>query len=168
MRLVLQRVSRAAVEVDGQVVGAIGAGLLVLAGVEAGDGEAQVEAAAEKLLHARVFDDGQGRMGRDLADVGGAILLVSQFTLVADTGRGRRPSFDRAAPAPEAARLIERLAARLRDAGARVECGRFGARMRVSLVNEGPVTLVLDLPAAPSAGGVGDGGLRASGGGGVV
>jgi D-tyrosyl-tRNA(Tyr) deacylase len=153
MRLVLQRVSRAAVEVDGEVVGAIGAGLLALVGVETGDGDRQVAVAAEKLLRLRIFDDGRGRMERDLGAVGGAIQLVSQFTLVAGTDRGRRPSFDRAAAPAAAALLIDRLAARLRAAGVRVESGRFGARMRVSLVNDGPVTLVLDLPAAAVSGG---------------
>jgi D-tyrosyl-tRNA(Tyr) deacylase len=147
MRLVLQRVTSARVEVDGERVGAIGRGLLVLAGVEAGDGPAQVDAAADKILGLRVFADEQGRMNLDVRQVGGAVLLVSQFTLAASTDRGRRPSFDGAAP-PETARpLIERLAVRVAAAGVAVERGRFGADMAVELANDGPVTFVLDLPA---------------------
>jgi len=146
MRLVLQRVRSARVEVDGERVGAIGRGLLVLAGIETGDGPAQVEAAADKLLGLRLFADEQGRMNLDVRQIGGAVLLVSQFTLAASTDRGRRPSFDRAAP-PETARpLIERLTARIAAAGVPVERGRFGAHMAVELVNDGPVTFVLDLP----------------------
>ena len=145
MRLISQRVARAAVEVDGERVGAIGRGLLVLVGVEAGDGERQVAEAAAKLLRMRVFDDGTGRMNLDLPAAGGSILLVSQFTLLADLRRGRRPSFDAAAP-PEAARAVfARLAETLRRTGVRVETGRFGARMQVALVNDGPATFVLDI-----------------------
>lgn len=147
MRLVLQRVTSARVEVDGERVGAIGRGLLVLAGVETGDGPAQVEAAAERILGIRVFADEAGRMNLDVRQAGGAVLLVSQFTLVASTDRGRRPSFDRAAPPDPARLLIEQLAARLAAGGVPVERGRFGARMAVGLVNDGPVTFVLDLPA---------------------
>lgn len=148
MRLVLQRVASARVEVDGERLGAIGHGLLVLAGVEAGDGEAQVAAAADKLLGLRVFEDDRGRMNLDLVQAGGAVLLVSQFTLAASTDRGRRPSFDRAAPPERARPLLESLAARLAAAGVGVETGRFGAHMSVELVNDGPVTFVLDLPVA--------------------
>lgn len=144
MRLVVQRVARAEVAVDGRTVGRIGAGMLVLAGVEMGDGPAQAEAAAARLVRLRFFDDEQGRMNLDVRRSGGAILLVSQFTLAASTRRGRRPSFDRAAPPADAAPLLEELRRRLEAAGVEVESGRFGARMRVDLVNDGPVTFVLD------------------------
>lgn len=144
MRLVVQRVERVGVSVDGRTVGRIGAGMLVLAGVEEGDGEAQVKAAAARLAGLRFFDDERGRMNLDVRQSGGAVLLVSQFTLAASTRKGRRPSFDRAAPPDVAAPLLEELRGRLETAGLRVECGRFGARMRVDLVNDGPVTFVLD------------------------
>lgn len=144
MRLVVQRVARAEVAADGRTVGRIGAGMLVLAGVETGDGPAQAEAAAARLVRLRFFDDEQGRMNLDVRRSGGAILLVSQFTLAASTRKGRRPSFDRAAPPADAAPLLEDLRRRLEAAGVEVETGRFGARMRVDLVNDGPVTFVLD------------------------
>ncbi|MCY3590210.1 MAG: D-aminoacyl-tRNA deacylase [Acidobacteria bacterium] len=144
MRLVVQRVAEAEVSVDGRPVGKIGAGMVVLAGVEDGDGQNQVEAAAARLVGLRFFDDGLGRMNLDVRQSGGAVLLVSQFTLAASTRKGRRPSFDRAAPPAEAAPLLEELRRRLEAAGVQVECGRFGARMRVDLVNDGPVTFVLD------------------------
>lgn len=144
MRLVLQRVSSAAVRVDGEELGRIGRGLLVLVGVESGDGPERASAAAAKLAHLRVFEDERGHMNLDAAQVGGAFLVVSQFTLAGSLARGRRPSFVGAA-APEAAEpLVERLVADLRAAGHRVETGRFGARMEVELINEGPVTFVLD------------------------
>lgn len=130
--------------VDGEVVGRIGFGLLVLAGVEDGDGEDQIVAAATKLTRLRIFDDEQGRMNLDVRRAGGAILLVSQFTLAASTRKGRRPSFDRAARPELAEPLLVELGRRLEAAGVTVEWGRFGARMRVDLVNEGPVTFVLD------------------------
>jgi D-tyrosyl-tRNA(Tyr) deacylase len=142
----LQRVARAAVEVADERVAAIGRGLLVLVGVEAGDDEAEAAAAAEKIATLRVFEDERGRMNRDLGAVGGSVLVVSQFTLVADLRRGRRPSFDGAAPATQAETLVESVVARLRQRGCLVETGRFGANMRVELVNEGPVTLVFELP----------------------
>ena len=146
MRLILQRVARAAVEVAGEVVGAIGPGLLVFAGIERGDGDRQVAEAAERVVRLRIFEDDAGRTNRDLQEAGGSVLLVSQFTVVADLRRGRRPSFDPAAPAESARTTIDRLATALRAAGVRVETGRFGARMRVSLVNDGPATFVLDFP----------------------
>jgi D-tyrosyl-tRNA(Tyr) deacylase len=146
MRLVVQRVTRGRVEVGGAPVGAIGQGLLVLAGAERGDGPAQVARAAEKLVHLRVFGDATGKMNLDVQQARGAILLVSQFTLLASTERGRRPSFERAAPPAVAATLVDQLAAHLRAAGLAVEQGRFGAHMEVELVNDGPVTLVLDFP----------------------
>lgn len=156
MRLILQRVRRAAVEVEGERVAAIGRGLLVLVGVERGDGGAQVDAAAERLATLRIFGDAADKMNLDVGAAGGSLLVVSQFTLLADLQRGRRPSFGRAAP-PEVARpLVDALVARLRERGCQVECGRFGARMQVSLVNDGPVTLALDLPPGRSDAGGGD------------
>lgn len=149
MRLVVQRVSSAAVTVDGRTVGRIGRGLLVLAGVEAGDGEDQVAAAASRLSRLRLFDDEEGRMNLDVRQTGGSILLVSQFTLAASTRKGRRPSFDRAARPEVAEPLLADLRERLEETGLVVEEGRFGARMRVDLANDGPVTFVLDFPAEP-------------------
>jgi D-aminoacyl-tRNA deacylase len=146
VRLVLQRVERAEVRVDREVVGEIGRGLLVLAGVEKGDGEAQAGAAVGKLSGLRVFPDADGRMNLDAGQVGGEFLVVSQFTLAGNPlAKGRRPSWTGAA-APEVAEpLVERIVGGLRQAGHRVETGRFGARMAVELVNDGPVTLVLDV-----------------------
>ncbi len=144
MRLVVQRVSSASVTVDGRTVGRIDGGLLVLAGVEVGDGEDQVAAAAAKLIRLRLFDDEQGRMNLDVRQAGGSILLVSQFTLAASTRKGRRPSFDRAARPEIAAPLLSDMRRRLEEVGLTVQGGRFGARMRVDVVNDGPVTFVLD------------------------
>ena len=147
MRLILQRVSRGAVRVDGEVVGEIGRGMLVLVGVERGDGPEQAVRAAVKLAGLRLFEDADSKMNLNLAQVGGAVLLVSQFTLAASLSRGRRPSFDRAAPPELAAPLIERLARELEERSVSVSQGRFGAHMAVESVNDGPVTFVLDLPA---------------------
>lgn len=144
MKAVLQRVTSASVEVDGTVVGKIGTGLLVLLGVAKGDGEVDCRYLAEKLRTFRIFSDDQGKMNRSLVDVGGAVLLVSQFTLLGNTANGRRPSFDDAAPPDEAKRLYEQVAADLRAAGTLVETGIFAAHMRVELLNDGPVTFVLD------------------------
>jgi D-tyrosyl-tRNA(Tyr) deacylase len=145
MRLVLQRVRSASVKVAGEVVGEIGQGLLVLVGIERGDGPEKVQAAAEKLAGLRVFEDQAGKMNLDLAAVGGSFLVVSQFTLAGSLARGRRPSFDRAAP-PEVGRpLVEALVDDLRGRGFRVETGRFRAHMEVALVNDGPVTLIAEL-----------------------
>jgi D-tyrosyl-tRNA(Tyr) deacylase len=147
MRLVIQRVTSASVRVGSETVGEIGRGLLVLAGVERGDalgGLEKVRAAAEKLAGLRIFEDETGRMNLDTAAVGGAFLVVSQFTLAGSVARGRRPSFDRAAPPDEAAPLVEALVEDLRRRGFRVETGRFRAHMEVALVNDGPVTLVAD------------------------
>jgi len=144
VRLVIQRVSAAAVRVEGETVGEIGRGLLVLAGIERGDRPEAVRAAADKLAGLRIFEDAAGKMNLDTAAVGGAFLVVSQFTLAGSVERGRRPSFDRAAPPDEAAPLIEALVEDLRGRGFRVETGRFRAHMEVSLVNDGPVTLVAD------------------------
>ncbi|MBM4122589.1 MAG: D-tyrosyl-tRNA(Tyr) deacylase [Nitrospira sp.] len=144
MKAVIQRVTRASVEVDGRVVGHIGAGLLVLIGVAQGDGEPDAEYMVEKLATMRIFSDQQGKMNLSIGEVGGALLLVSQFTLLADTSRGRRPGFDLAAP-PETARLLyEQVAAGLKSRGLRVETGVFGAHMKVELLNDGPVTFILD------------------------
>jgi D-aminoacyl-tRNA deacylase len=144
MLSLIQRVTEARVDVDGDCVGRIGGGLLALVGVEPGDGEAQVARMAERLLGYRVFADGEGRMNRSLAETGGGLLLVSQFTLAADTRKGMRPGFSTAA-APEAAEAVfARLVAECRRRhGGAVETGRFGAHMAVALVNDGPVTFLL-------------------------
>jgi D-tyrosyl-tRNA(Tyr) deacylase len=144
MKAVIQRVTRASVEVDGRQIGAIGEGLLVLLGVAKGDGETDCRFMVEKLPSLRVFSDHAGKMNRSLVDVGGSILLVSQFTLLGNTRNGRRPSFDEAAPADEAKRWYEQVAARLKAQGISVETGLFAAHMKVELLNDGPVTLLLD------------------------
>jgi len=146
MIALIQRVSTAHVDVDGQTVGAIGPGLLALVAVQPDDGEAQARRLLERMLGYRVFDDGTGRMNRSLADTGGGLLLVSQFTLAADTRSGRRPSFTTAAPPEQGRRWFERLAALARAAHPTVEIGRFGAHMQVHLVNDGPVTFWLEAP----------------------
>ncbi|HEX6947002.1 MAG TPA: D-aminoacyl-tRNA deacylase [Acidimicrobiia bacterium] len=144
MRVVLQRVSRSSVRVDGEVVGQIERGLLLLAGVATGDTTDTVRAAAEKVAGLRIFSDDEGKMNRSVRDVGGSALVVSQFTLLGDARRGRRPSFTDAA-APEIAEpLIELFARELEGQGVPTATGVFGARMEVELVNDGPVTLVLD------------------------
>ena len=145
MRIVLQRVKRASVTVDGERISEIGPGLLLLVGVARGDGEAEADWLAAKVAGLRVMGDDEGKMNRSVTDVGGAILAVSQFTLLADTRKGKRPSFVGAAPPEEAERLFDYFCERLREAGVdRVEIGRFGAMMDVALVNEGPVTIVLE------------------------
>lgn len=144
MRVVLQRVREASVAVDGNTVGAIGRGFLALVGFAPGDGEDAVEWMAEKVVGLRVFEDDAGKMNRALADVGGGVLVVSQFTLYGDTTRGRRPSFIGAAPPEVAKPLYERFAEAVRRRGVSVATGVFGAVMDVALVNEGPVTLVLE------------------------
>ncbi|MEX0699801.1 MAG: D-aminoacyl-tRNA deacylase [Acidimicrobiia bacterium] len=145
MRAVLQRVTRASVTVEGRVVGEIGAGLLVLVGVADGDDPADAQALAAKVAELRVFADLDGKMNRSVTEVGGAVLVVSQFTLYGDVRRGRRPSFTRAAP-PEVARpTVAAMVARLREQGLQVEQGVFGAHMTVALVNDGPVTLVIEV-----------------------
>ncbi|HEY6627682.1 MAG TPA: D-aminoacyl-tRNA deacylase [Acidimicrobiia bacterium] len=144
MRLVLQRVSEAEVTVEGEVVATIGPGLLVLAGVAPTDQSIDARAAAEKLAVIRLFADDDGHMNRSIVDTGGEILVVSQFTLLADVRRGRRPSFTGAATPELAAPLIEALAEHLIEIGIPTQTGRFGARMGVSLVNDGPVTVVLE------------------------
>jgi D-tyrosyl-tRNA(Tyr) deacylase len=140
----VQRCSRAAVRVEDQVSGSIGRGLLLLVGLENGDDGAGAERLAERLLALRIFEDECGKMNRSVCDVGGEILVVSQFTLVASLDRGRRPSFDRAAPPQEARALYERMVGRLRASGLRIATGSFGARMAVELVNDGPATFLLE------------------------
>ena len=144
MIALIQRVTEAEVTVDGLRVGAIGAGLLALVAVQPGDGDAQLGRMLERLLGYRVFGDDEGRMNRSLADTGGGLLLVPQFTLAADTAKGMRPSFTSAAPPELAQALFERLLARAREHHATVESGRFGAHMMVALVNDGPVTFWLE------------------------
>jgi len=146
VRLVLQRVSRAKVTVAGEEVGRIDRGLVVLVGMQRGDGRREVETAAAKLAGLRVFDDGAGAMNVDAEAVGGDFLVVSNFTLAGSLRRGRRPSFDGAAAPDEAEPLVEALAAALRSRGFRAPTGRFRTRMELELVNEGPVTFVLDVP----------------------
>jgi D-tyrosyl-tRNA(Tyr) deacylase len=141
---VIQRVRYARVVVDGEVVGEIGQGFLVLLGVGKDDTEDDVRYTATKIAGMRVFTDAEGKFNLALEDVGGSVLLVSQFTLLADTRKGRRPSFIDAAPPEPAERMVERCAGLLREAGIPVETGRFGAHMEVELLNDGPVTIVLD------------------------
>jgi D-tyrosyl-tRNA(Tyr) deacylase len=144
MRAVVQRVSRAEVRVEQRVVGSIGAGFLVLLGVGKEDTVADAAYLAEKTAGLRVFQDAEGKMNASLADIGGAVLVVSQFTLYGDCRKGRRPSFDQAAPPDLANRLYEQYVALLRQSGLKVETGLFQAMMKVELVNDGPVTLLLD------------------------
>lgn len=144
MRIVVQRVSEAAVSVEGEEVGRIGRGLLVLVGVAREDGMADVAYVAAKIRDLRVFEDDEGRMNRSVMEIGGGVLLVSQFTLCADVRKGRRPSFDGAAPPEQALALYEALVRRVADEGLTVATGRFQALMQVSLVNDGPVTILLD------------------------
>jgi D-tyrosyl-tRNA(Tyr) deacylase len=139
----LQRVREARVEIAGETVGRIGPGLLVLVCAERGDGEAQAERLLAKVLKLRIFADAAGKMNRSVQEVGGALLIVSQFTLAADTAGGNRPSFTRAAPPEEGRRLYEHLLARARAVHAEVASGSFGADMLVHLVNDGPVTIPL-------------------------
>jgi D-tyrosyl-tRNA(Tyr) deacylase len=144
MRAVVQRVSRAQVSVDGEITGRIGLGVLVLLGVGRDDTEADAAYLAEKIVGLRIFEDDQGKMNRSVLDAGGSVLAVSQFTLYGDVRRGKRPSFDAAAPPEEARQLYEFFVEQIRAAGPRCEIGRFQATMKVELVNEGPVTILLD------------------------
>lgn len=144
MRALVQRVSSASVRVDGEVVGACGRGLLILIGARHDDMSENATRLAARIARLRIFPDDEGRFHRSVLDVGGEALVVSQFTLLADTRKGNRPSFTDAAPPEQAESLVETFVAALRDAGARVETGVFGARMEVELVNDGPVTIVLD------------------------
>ncbi len=144
MRAVVQRVSRARVTVEGESTGAIDRGLLAYVGVGPDDGDDEVDWLAAKLTNLRIFPDDDGRFDRSLTDIGGAILVVSQFTLYADTRKGRRPSFTGAAQPEVAEPLVDRLIEALRDTGIEVATGRFGAHMLVDAVNDGPVTIILD------------------------
>jgi D-aminoacyl-tRNA deacylase len=144
MRALLQRVTHASVTVDEQVVGQIGQGLLVLLGVGQNDSEVQVKNLADKIVHMRIFGDEEGKMNRSLLDIGGELLVVSQFTLYADVRRGRRPSFTNAAPPSLAEPLVERFKDAVAAYGLRVANGIFGAHMHVELLNDGPVTVWLD------------------------
>jgi len=144
MRALIQRVSHASVTVDGKVVGQIGHGLLVLLGVGQDDSEVQVKTLADKIVYLRIFGDDEGKMNRSLLEVGGQVLVVSQFTLYADVRRGRRPSFTNAAPPSLAEPLVERFKAAIAAYGLTVADGIFGAMMQVELCNDGPVTIWMD------------------------
>ena len=144
MRAVVQRVKRARVTVAGETTGEIAQGLLVLVGVGQNDSEAAADYLADKIAGLRIFDDEAGRMNRAVGEIGGAVLVVSQFTLFGDVRHGKRPSFDAAAPPEQARRLYEYFVERLRAAGLRCETGRFQEMMLVELVNDGPVTILLD------------------------
>jgi len=144
MRIVLQRVSKASVRIDGRVVGSVGAGFCLLVGFTHSDTPAQVEWMAEKIAGLRLFPDAEGKMNVGLAEVGGGVLVVSQFTLYGDTEKGRRPSFIDAARPEVAIPLYEAFIAALRARGLEVDTGRFGAMMEVELINDGPVTLILE------------------------
>jgi D-tyrosyl-tRNA(Tyr) deacylase len=144
MRALIQRVTRASVAVDGAVVGEIGPGLLILVCAMEGDGEAEADRLAAKIAKLRIFKDEEGKMNRSVLDTGGAALVVSQFTLAADTSRGNRPGFSTAAPPAEGERLYGYFAGRMQAEGVPVATGRFGADMQVNLVNDGPVTIWMD------------------------
>ena len=146
MRAVVQRVSRAKVEVDGAITGEIGAGLLVLLGVSKDDTTAGADFLAGKIANLRIFQDEAGKMNRSLIEAGGALLVVSQFTLYGDCRKGRRPSFEQAAGAEQARSLYEHFISAARQTGVRVETGVFQATMAVTLTNDGPVTLILESP----------------------
>ena len=144
MKAVIQRVSEARVEVDGKVVGAIGRGVLVLLGVAQGDTEGDADRLAKKIVELRIFEDAAGKMNLALGDVGGSILAVSQFTLLGDCSKGRRPSFISAAPPDEGKRLYDYVVGKMKESGAMVETGIFQAMMQVQLINDGPVTFIID------------------------
>ncbi len=144
MRLVLQRVTAGKVSVEGKTVASIGLGLVILLGIAPGDGETQAHFLAEKVAHLRIFEDEQGKMNRSLMEVGGEAIVVSQFTLYADTRKGRRPSFTDAALPDTARPLVERFAALLCELGVPTQTGEFGAHMLVEISNDGPVTIILE------------------------
>lgn len=144
MRALVQRVSEAAVSVDNTVTGRIGSGLLILVGIKQGDTEDHVTPLVQKITALRIFEDAQGKMNRDVRDIGGALLIVSQFTLYAETKKGNRPSYSRAARAEQAEPLYESFIRKCRATGLTVATGIFGAKMKVTLVNEGPVTILCE------------------------
>jgi D-tyrosyl-tRNA(Tyr) deacylase len=146
MRIVIQRVKQARVEVDGQIAGAIGPGLLVLLGIAKTDSEKDADYLVEKVLHLRIFPDSGGKMNRNVREAGGSLLVVSQFTLYGDCRKGRRPSFDLAASLPQAERLYQYFVNMCREGNLPVETGVFQALMQVHLVNDGPVTIICDSP----------------------
>lgn len=145
MRIVIQRVSRASVRVDGVVAGSIDKGLVLLVGIEYVDSRAEIDRAVDKVVNLRIFNDRDGLMNRSLLDTGGAVLVVSQFTLLGDVRKGRRPSFIGAAPPETAQPMVDRVVEAFGDAGVRTETGVFGASMSVELVNDGPVTIVMEV-----------------------
>lgn len=144
MRAVIQRVKESSVSVNGEIVGQIGKGILVLLGVADGDTKEEADYLADKIINLRIFEDENGRMNRSLTDIGGQILVVSQFTLLGDCRKGRRPSFVHAARPEQANDLYEYFTDKVREKGIPVQNGRFGAMMDVSLINDGPVTLILE------------------------
>lgn len=144
MRVVIQRAREGSVTVDGEVIGAIGRGYVLLVGIAAGDTDAQIDAMAAKVVQLRIFEDDAGKMNRSLLDVGGECLVISQFTLIADLSRGRRPFFGGAEAPNRASVLVDRFATAIRAFNVKVATGRFGADMKVALVNDGPVTIVMD------------------------
>lgn len=144
MKIVLQRVLRSSVTVNDEVVGKIGRGLMILFGAERGDADSAVDALADKALNLRIFADDQGKMNRSCLDVEGDILVVSQFTLAGDCSRGRRPGFDNAAAPEEAERLYNKFVGRLAESKLKIQEGKFGAHMQVDIVNDGPVTFILE------------------------
>ena len=144
MKILIQRVKQAKVKVNSEVIGNIQHGLLLLIGAEKGDSKKDIEYLAQKLIHLRIFEDKNSKMNLSILDVKGEILAVSQFTLLGDCTRGRRPSFDKAAGSDEAIYLYDKFVSELRKSGLRVETGRFGAHMKIELINDGPVTLILD------------------------
>ena len=150
MKATLQRVSEARVRIHGDIVGEIGAGLMILYCAEAGDGDDAVQRLAEKTARLRIFADESGKMNKAITDIGGSALVISQFTLAANTAKGNRPSFTGAAAPDEGARLYDAFCAAIAALGIPVETGRFGAEMQVELINDGPVTIPLDIPPATS------------------
>jgi D-tyrosyl-tRNA(Tyr) deacylase len=150
MRAVVQRVKQSVVKTNGETVGRIGRGLLVLLGVAGDDGAEDADYLANKIINLRIFEDENGKMNRSLLETGGELLAVSQFTLLADCRKGRRPSFVNAAEPEKANRLYEKFVERLRQNGVAVQTGRFQARMEVALVNDGPVTIIIESPPGPS------------------
>jgi D-aminoacyl-tRNA deacylase len=144
MRAVVQRVTSASVDIGGRVVGSIGAGMLVLVGVSPEDGDVEARWLADKVVNLRIFNDDEGKMNKSLLEIEGAALVVSQFTLLGDARKGRRPSFIRAAQGPEAEACYKEVVASIRSLGVECATGEFGAMMEVSLVNSGPVTILLD------------------------